>query len=251
MRRVFDSWDWISSRVRTADEIALFLDFDGTLARIAATPDAVRLSQPMRQVVARLAANPRVRVWIISGRQRSDVRERARIPGVRYVGIHGWERFPGTALSPETQRLLDEAKGGLRVLAERIRGVWIEDKGPSFAIHYRAATDQDIRRAHASLSDIMARLNGNFRLLSGKKVWEVLPKEVGDKGYAVRRELSRLKHHTLPVYIGDDVTDERAFCAIPEGLTIRVGQYSLTRARFQLRDPADVRRFLENLEAEL
>lgn len=251
MRRVFDSWDWISSRVRAASEIALFLDFDGTLARIAATPDAVRLSQPMRQVVARLAANPRVRVWVISGRKRSDVRDRARIPGVRYVGIHGWERYPGTSLSPETQRLLDDARGGLYGLIERIRGIWIEDKGPSFAIHYRAASAENSRRARVSVDEVMARLNGSFRLLSGKKVWEVLPKEVGDKGDAVRRELSRLKHHALPVYIGDDVTDERAFCAIPEGVTIRVGQCSLTRARFQLRDPADVRRFLENLEAEL
>jgi trehalose-phosphatase len=101
------------------------------------------------------------------------------------------------------------------------------------------------------MNEVMARLNGGFRLLNGKKVWEILPREVGDKGSAVRRELSRFKYRPLPVYIGDDFTDERAFAALPDGLTVRVGPHSLTRAQFQLRDPAEVRRFLERLEVEL
>ncbi|SPF55892.1 hypothetical protein SBA4_7530003 [Candidatus Sulfopaludibacter sp. SbA4] len=74
-----------------------------------------------------------------------------------------------------------------------------------------------------------------------------LPREIGDKGTAVRHQLSRLAGHVLPIYAGDDRTDESAFAALSEGITIRVGRRALTRAQFQLRDPGEVRSFLEKL----
>jgi trehalose-phosphatase len=251
MRRIFDCWPDIASRVRSADSIALFLDFDGTLARIRATPGEVHLSPPMRLAIGRLAANDRTYVWVISGRTRDDVRERTGLSQVRYLGIHGWERELETALRPETVTELELTRRSLEKSIGTLRGIWIENKGPALAIHYREAGEAESSQARASMEDVMARLNGGFRLLSGKKVWEILPREVGDKGSAVRRELSRLKHRPLPVYIGDDSTDEHAFAALPDGLTIRVGSHSLSRARFQLRDPNEVRRFLEQLQLEL
>jgi trehalose-phosphatase len=251
MRRLFDCWPEIVSRVRSAGSIALFLDFDGTLARIKSTPAEVRLSPPMRSAVGRLAANDRTDVWVISGRTRDDVRERTGLSRVRYLGIHGWERGLDTALDPETVRELDDTRRSLEKSIGTLRGIWIENKGPALAIHYRDAGEAESSQARTSMYEAMARLNGGFRLLSGKKVWEILPREVGDKGSAVRRELGRLKHRPLPVYLGDDCTDERAFAALPDGLTILVGPRSLSRAQFQLRDPDDVRRFLEKLEREL
>jgi trehalose-phosphatase len=251
MRRLFDCWPEIVSRIRSAGSIALFLDFDGTLAPIKAAPDEVHLSPPMRLAIGRLAANERTDVWVISGRTRDDVRERTGLSRVRYLGIHGWERGLETALRAETVRELEQTRRSLEKSIGTLRGVWIENKGPALAIHYREAGEAESNQARASMQEVMARLNGGFRLLSGKKVWEILPREVGDKGSAVRRELGRLKHRPLPVYIGDDCTDERGFAALPEGLTIRVGSHSLSRAQFQLRDPVEVRRFLEQLELEL
>jgi trehalose 6-phosphate phosphatase len=251
MRRVFDCWPHIASRIRSAPSIALFLDFDGTLAQIAATPEEVRLSQPMRLLINRIAASGRTHVWVISGRTRDDVRERARLSGVEYLGVHGWESRLETTLEPETLRELGRARRSLEKSIGDLRGVWIEDKGSAFAIHYRGAEEAESIQARTSMNEVVARLDGAFHLLSGKKVWEILPRELGDKGSAVRRELSRFAHRPLPVYVGDDMTDERAFAALPDGLTIRVGPQSLTRAQFQLRDPADVRRFLEKLDFEL
>jgi trehalose 6-phosphate phosphatase len=251
MRRVFDCWPEIASRFRSAGSVALFLDFDGTLAPIRSTPDEVRLSPPTRLALARLVANVRARVWVISGRRRADVREKTRLPRVQYLGLHGWDTSIETLLSPEIQSALDDAKRTVAKRVGRLRGIWMEDKGPALAIHYRGAADEESEKARASMREVMARLNGDFRLLNGKKVWEILPREVGDKGAAVRRELSRLEYRPLPVYIGDDLTDESAFSVLPDGLTIRVGRCSLTRAQFQLSDPGDVRRFLEKLEAEL
>jgi len=251
MRRLFDCWPDIASRIKSAGSIALFLDFDGTLARIKATPGEVHLSPPMRLAIGRLAANDRTDVWVISGRTRNDVRERTGLSRVRYLGIHGWERGLETALHPETVTELEQTRYSLEKSIGPLRGVWIENKGPALAIHYREAGEEESSQARASMQEVMARLNGGFRLLSGKKVWEILPREVGDKGSAVRRELGRLKHRPLPVYIGDDCTDERAFAALPDGLTILVGPRSLSRAQFQLRDPGDVRRFLEKLQRQL
>jgi trehalose-phosphatase len=251
MRRVFDCWPQIASRIKTADSVALFLDFDGTLARIRSAPDEAQMNQPTRLAVARLAANPRARVWIISGRKQADVQERTRVANVQYMGLHGWEGRSGTALRSETQRTMERVRTSLVKSVGQLPGILIEDKGPAFAIHYRNAGDTECSVARDEMYKMMGRLNGDFRLLSGKKVWEILPTEVGDKGSAVRREMVRFKKRALPVYIGDDVTDERAFAAIPDGVTIRVGPRALTHARFQLRDPNDVRLFLEQLEMEL
>src|ERR1700727_2754605 len=110
MKRAFDFWPEIASRVRAAISIALFLDFDGTLTPIRSTPDEVKLSPPTRLAIARLAANPRARVWLISGRARADVREKTRLSGVGYLGLHGWDGPLHTSLLPETARALEDAR---------------------------------------------------------------------------------------------------------------------------------------------
>lgn len=251
MRRVFDCWPHIASRVRSAGSVALFLDFDGTLARIRPTPDEVRLGGPVRFTLARLASNARARVWVISGRKRDDVRNKTGVPGLEYLGLHGWEGRLDCSLPRKTQDALDRARRSLTRSVEPLSGVWVEDKGSAFAVHYRTADENNSTLACARLNEFLPRLNGDFRLLKGKRVWEILPSRLGDKGSAVRRELGRHERRSLPVYIGDDLTDEDAFAAIPDGLTIRVGPLALTRAQFQLRDPGEVRRFLEKLEVEL
>ena len=227
MRRVFDCWPAIAARIQSAPSVALFLDFDGTLARIQPAPEEAYLTPSTRLAVTRLVANPRVRVWVISGRIRADVRGRTRVSGVKYLGLHGWEGRLQTTLRPETNREFERAKCSLTKSIGRLDGIRIEDKGSAFAVHYRQAGENESSLARNEMLAAMVSLNGRFRLLHGKKVWEILPREVGDKGSAVRRELSRFERRALPIYIGDDVTDESAFLALPGGLTIRVGRHAL------------------------
>ena len=84
--------------------IALFLDFDGTLVPLQARPEDVWLDDATRRTLSRLVRSPRFRVWIMSGRRRADVRARVRVPGIRYLGLHGWEGRNAEAITEEARR---------------------------------------------------------------------------------------------------------------------------------------------------
>jgi trehalose 6-phosphate phosphatase len=124
--------------------------------------------------------------------------------------------------------------------------VWIEDKEYAFAVHYRDAAEQDVMRARAIVDRIIGPCSRRFRIEDGKKVWEVLPRELEDKGVAVVRELADSPANSLAVYVGDDQTDEPAFAALSSGITVRVGP-GMSQALYWLGDVAEVRKFLQNL----
>jgi trehalose-phosphatase len=251
MRHLFDYWRQVSARIRTARSVALFLDFDGTLARLRPRPDEARLNHGTRRAMARLAGNSRVRVCVITGRRLTDILIRASVPKVRYLGLHGWDSRGRAPLNLEVREILDRAKRHLANQIADLPGIRIEDKGPVFAVHYRGAADRQVGLARASVRTMMAPVSTELRVLEGKYAWEILPRAIGNKGTAVQHELNLFSRHALPIYIGDDTTDEPAFAALPHGITIRVGRCALTRAKFQLRDTTEVRSFLEKLETEL
>src|SRR5690349_8152835 len=91
MRHLFHSWNRVARRLRSRRTIALFLDFDGTLTPLRLRPEDVSLDEATRGTLSRLARNPRFRVWVVSGRRRADIRARIGVPGIRYLGLHGWE----------------------------------------------------------------------------------------------------------------------------------------------------------------
>src|SRR5207249_4259984 len=107
--------------------------------------------------------NPRVHIWLISGRRLADVRKRTRISGVRYLGLHGWEGRGRTSLNPETQRLLERAKRKLASQIEHLPGIRMEDKGPVFVVHHRGARDPQIRKARDSVGAMVASLDADLR----------------------------------------------------------------------------------------
>src|SRR5262249_53939264 len=129
-RHLFACWGSVSARIRSAPCVALFLDFDGTLTPLQPRPEGVRLGASVRRTIQSLGRDPRVRVCVISGRRRQDVRQRVRIPGIRYLGLHGWEGHGTQVLDQETHRVLDEIKTIIGKIAIKAPGAWVEDKGP-------------------------------------------------------------------------------------------------------------------------
>ncbi len=205
----------------------------------------------MRRLLRRLARHSRLRVYVISGRRAADIHQRVGVPEVSYIGLHGGERGGRLPLKPETLNVLERARRRLEGRLAAWDGLWVEDKFASFVVHYQRARPEVVQKARAVIREVLRPLGSRLRVLRGKNVWEILPQEIKGKGAEVRGVLSKLAWPAVPIYIGDDVTDESAFAALPRGLTIRVGPPRRTRARYVLRSPEEVREFLEKLEAEI
>lgn len=247
---LFDDWGAVVRRLRAAPAIALFLDFDGTLARLRPRPEQALLHGSVRQVLSILARSPRFHVWVISGRQLEDVRAKIRVPKIRYMGLHGWEDENGGVLAEETRLALPRLRCSVAGEMAKIPGVWVEDKTHAFTVHYGGVPEPDVRVARSVLDRIVAPYDRRFRIESGHNVWEVLPRELGDKGVAVKRQLAFLSDTAVPVYVGDDRVDEPAFAALRDGITVRVGGHGPSLARYRLRGVAEVSAFLHKLREE-
>jgi trehalose 6-phosphate phosphatase len=251
-RYLFRAWDEITSRIRNAEICALLLDFDGTLVKLQRNPSEVRVPQRTKHMLERLAQNPRLFVAIVSGRRCQDLQTRIAVETLHFIGLHGAEeQGKPTKISNAVAKILASAQLGARTRMAAMRGMRIEDKGMSFAVHYRGATAPVARAAKTCLLDVVAPLRDTLRILDGAMVWEVIPNEIRGKGGAVRDLLAEFPASTPAIYIGDDGTDETAFCALGDQITIRVGTAQKSHAKYYVRDPGEVSRFLLRLEAEL
>ena len=206
------------------------LDYDGTLAPIAATPEAAR---PHPEAVPLLLALAhRHPVFLVTGRRLWDLEKLLPVRGLPAYGVHGMEHgvlFGRVeSLVPETALAwLEHVREGL----PQLPGLRVEDKGTAIALHYRGAPDEAAVRA--ALKDWARSLPEGLEALWGKKVLEVRPRGFG-KGRVARTIAARHPERT-PVVIGDDATDEEMFRALPEAITIKVGE-GPTAARYRLKD---------------
>jgi trehalose 6-phosphate phosphatase len=215
------------------------LDFDGTLAPIVRNRHRAAIRQSTRNVLAILAAlYPCV---VISARARNDVRRRLRGIGIReIVGNHGIEPWSTTpAMEKAVRRWLPLLKDKLR----QFRGVGIEDKRFSVAIHYR---HEPRKREARSTIAAAARELGAVRLVGGKQVVNILPAGAPHKGLALERELLKMRCNKA-IYVGDDDTDEDVFALPDRGrlLTIRVGLNCSSLARYYIRSQREIDRLIQ------
>jgi len=241
----------ISSRIRQG-RTAIFLDYDGTLTPIVSRPEDAVLSDAMRGVLKDLAA--RGTVAILSGRDLPDVKEKVGIADLVYAGSHGFDISGPEGLHITSQQgtsflpTLDSAEKDLNKKLSDIPGAMVERKKFSIAVHYRNVEPE---RA-TDVSDMVNRVHADYpelRKSEGKKVFELQPRIDWDKGKALLwllRKLDLDHPDVVPIYIGDDVTDEDAFKALPDrGIGIVVqDKPSPTAAQYRLKDTEEVYRFL-------
>lgn len=252
MRYLFDEWEALAGRMENKP-LFIFLDFDGTLAPICATPKAAALSGETKKLLRKLSKADGVKIAIVSGRSLRDIKGKVGIAGIIYAGNHGLEmEGPGVRFSPLIcagyTLALKTIKGILARKLFPVKGVLLEEKGISLALHYRLVDRQRVAAVKKIFRDTVERYraDGRISVLSGKKVLEVRPGLKWGKGRAVKWLLAR-QGPVFPVYVGDDLTDEDAFGALKNrGLTVVVGKrHSL--ARYYLEGGAGVRRFLRNI----
>jgi len=242
---------------KTASRIFLGLDYDGTLVPIASCPEEARPTPDLYALLSQLGQTPRIEVAIISGRPLAELCTLLPVPGISYVGTHGLEMRTATG---ETRQLIPA--GAFTTIMARLRrdispivasdpGFLLEDKRYALALHYRRAQPETSERGVAQfLAAVLGfqRKGVALEAIHGKKVVEVRPVGVS-KGKAVQYLLSHESNTTLPLYLGDDATDEDAFRVVNDrGLTILVADSpQRTAARYYLRDPHEVFRFLSYL----
>ena len=236
---------------------AVFLDYDGTLTPIVSQPEDAWLSDSMRQTLRELAAcGP---VAILSGRDLDDIRQRVNIDSIVYAGSHGFDiagpRGLRRQMAAKFLPNLDMAERELHKALDRIPGARVERKRFSVAAHYRNVKENDVTAVERAVAAVAAH-HPELHRMDGKKVYELLPTIDWDKGTAVLWLLETLgleRGNIRPIYVGDDRTDEDAFRALKQrGIGIVVSEEPRsTAARYMLRDPREVERFLSKLTAKL
>lgn len=248
-------WPRLAGRLARTRRLALFSDFDGTLAPIVPHPWQARLPADTQDALAQLARSPRITLGIVSGRQLAKLRRLVGLGRIYYVGTHGLEWAPPggrlhtspVRVRPLIRKIAHELRQGLHGVPH----VWVERKSAAVAVHYRNASARHARRAVAKVVQAAQRYASELQLLEGKKVVELLPGGAVSKGAAVEMLLDRWRgprRSGLAVYLGDDATDETVFARLrTDDLGIFVGTTRQTCARFFLRSPAQVREFLERL----
>jgi alpha,alpha-trehalase len=237
---------------------ALFLDYDGTLTPIVERPEDAALPEATARVLRRLAR--RWPVAVISGRGLDDVRRLVGIDELYYAGSHGY-RIAGPAGSRIAHQAgdrylpaVERAEAALRGALDGIEGAQVERKEVAVAVHLRRVAPGRRPEVEAAARVVAADHEGTLALSRGKLVLELRPDLDWHKGRAVHWLLGALElegPRTLPIYIGDDTTDEDAFTALEgRGIGILVRDDPRpTAASHALEDPDEVRRFLEALEA--
>ncbi len=234
----------------------IFLDYDGTLTPIVARPAQAILPEETRRVIRRLADH--YSVAIVSGRDLGDVQNMVGISDIAYAGSHGFDiagpegRYRDQEVGKPFLATLDKAEAELRERLKVARA-WVERKRFAIAVHYRQVKTADLDVLRQQFDEV-ARHYPELRKSAGKKVLELRPDIDWDKGKALMHLIEALHadgRRVLPVYIGDDTTDEDAFGAIGDrGISIVVGGGNRkTSAHYALRSPEEVRAFLEELLA--
>jgi trehalose-phosphatase len=252
MKYLFDFLDALDTA--SADRhLVLMLDFDGTLAPIAPTPDEASIPPDTRRVLETLSKRPWCTVAVVSGRELKDVMAKVGIDGITYVGNHGLEIVrPGEEPQPldltSHEALLRRIREDLARMLAPFPGALIEDKGYSLAVHFRGASEEDRPRIKAAVHEAVSAHGGEdaIALGTGSMVLELRPPVGCDKGTIVHRVLETEERrfgaeNLTAIYIGDDVTDEDAFKAIRgTGWTVLVGEPRISSAEYYLNDPGDV-----------
>ncbi|HOW88572.1 MAG TPA: trehalose-phosphatase, partial [Candidatus Omnitrophota bacterium] len=244
--------DKLAEKIARAPRVFFFFDYDGTLTPIVQRPEKAVLKKDVRESLRALSRFKGVKIAIVSGRSLKDLQGVAGpIPGAIYAGNHGLEIkskdfnwiYPA---AKQAAKVMARIRADLKKKIRPVAGMLLENKTLGISLHYRLVPESKVASLYAQFQKAIApwlRL-GMIRVQEGKKVWEVrFRPRLWHKGKIVQQLLK--KHcqggRFLPVFFGDDRTDEDAFGALSSsGITVKVTQNprAVSKARYYIHSPA-------------
>jgi alpha,alpha-trehalase len=239
-------------------EVVLFFDYDGTVTPIVSHPKDANLCAEMKNTLIKLSNQ--CTLAVVSGRGLNDIKSRVGIKGIYYSGSHGYE-IEGPSIKMEYQPALEfvETFDALEIelikLLAGVKGALVERKKFSIALHYRNVSKSEVNLVEKAADDALIKYP-KLRKSYGKKIYELQPDLEWNKGKALEWLMDELhieKRGSKIFYIGDDITDEDAFCAIKTyGIGILVGtQARTTGAQYKLKNTDQTLHFLEILSSSI
>jgi len=246
----------VADRLAAAPGVVCCLDFDGVLAPIVDDPGAAAMPPPLRERLVALRECESVRVAVVSGRELEDLRDRVDVDGLAYAGNHGLERRVDgqrsvAAAARRSTAAVSRVCDRLGDRLAHVPGVGIEDKDLTATVHVRGVPDERVpeveRVVGETVEEVTTADGGSLEIRDGKAIREIRPAVGWDKGRAVDRLVDEAPDGWLPLYVGDDVTDEDAFEALRErdrGFGVLVGERG-TAADYRLESQRAVRELLD------
>ena len=243
----------IKKEISKAENILLFLDYDGTLAPFKNDPLTAFVLPEIKNSLDKLEKSSKYYLSLVSGRKLNELKKMIDLSHSNYAGSHGLEI---EVIYPYQNQKIDvlSKKNYQKVKEEFLQAesVELEDKGFGFALHFKS----ELKKKEAKKELKVLFENTAYQVLSGRKIIEIRPKG-WDKGKAVNYITDQIKANLnlangLRIYIGDDRTDEDAFKVVKDGITIYVQNENdlNTEAEFYLKDPSDTAELLKKFAGD-
>lgn len=255
-RDLREHWEYLRLRISASAKLCILTDFDGTLVALEAHPDVPRLHGEGRRVMEDLVRNQRAILGVVSGRALSDLVPRIDLPGIWYVGNHGYEiRDPRGGerrlYDPEDVVYLAGVRDEMGKELQGIPGVFLEHKGPVLAVHYRVVEPSRAGEVERGFIKVMDRHRVRLMISRGHAVLEARLRSGANKGRAVGFIRHELPAGTFIMYFGDDLTDRDAFRELRGvGVSVEIGNGESALADFTLPNPKAVLEVLALIRTE-
>ena len=242
MKYLPKSFSSIKKRATAGAGVLLLFDFDGTIAPIVGDPLKAEMLPHWRDWLVALMRKNNIEVGVVTGRAQPDAKDRVRIDRMLIASDHGYEIWRGHkklfSIGSEFTAKMKKLGAAVYKKFGSIPGVSIEQKDYSVALHYRHV---DVKKQNWLVKEYMEMIRPilkeqNLELMKAKKLFEVRPKKFWDKGKSSKWIWENIAPRYLPVYFGDDTTDEDAFRELKKvGITIRVGLKKSSNAEYYVR----------------
>jgi len=253
-------WESLNGALLSGRPLVLFTDFDGTLVPIKQVPWEVEVPGPLAGLFEFFSYRTDMLMCLVTGRSMSDIKSLFGLAGILYVANHGlhiscpeydW-------VHPEKEKIENSLTMIMDKLGRELApfpNIFMEFKGLTLGVHYRLEKDESvIEEISKMIAAVIQETRYPFRMMEGKKIFEIRPDLEWDKGKGVLAVLGMCtsREDPLVIYIGDDRTDEDAFRVLRHsGITIKVGGDGKTGAGYYLNSPSEVGELLERIKKTL